>query len=198
MKRLAILICTLNEPFYIERIKRLIKELERQTEKIQDQVNYHIHDAGRSMTTGQKRNELIKNTDSEYFVFIDSDDMVVPDYVQSVLTALASSPDCVTYKGWMTTNGQRREDWTIKLGSDYVTRGGHHYRWPNHISVMKRDLVSGVLFPHITTGEDYEWSKRIHDRQLLKTEVHIDRPMYHYDFDTNKGKVPNVKITRLR
>ena len=195
--RLAILICTLNEPFYIQRLKRLQAELDRQIKQFPDQVYYTIHDAGRSMTTGQKRNELIKNTQSEYFVFIDSDDMVVSDYVSTVLNAINSGADCITYRGWMTTKGQRRQEWKIKLGSPYITVKDYHYRWPNHISVMKRDRVAHINFPHKTIGEDYDWSEQIMKKGLLKTEVHIDKLMYHYDFEPDKNPHVRVKHTRL-
>jgi glycosyltransferase involved in cell wall biosynthesis len=195
--KLAILICTLNEPFYIERLKRLQAELDRQIAPHADKVFYRIHDAGRSMTTGQKRNELIQNTNSEYFVFIDSDDMVSSDYISQILNATASSPDCITFRGHMTTDGKNKQGWTIKLGGPYITQNNYHYRWPNHISVMRRDKVAHIKFPNKTIGEDYDWSKMIHDKKLLLTECHIDREMYIYDFVTNKNN-SKVKHTRIR
>lgn len=179
MTKLAILICTL--PERADKLKRLTNSLDSQIERYKDQVYYSIHDAGRSMTTGRKRNELIQQTQSDYFVFIDDDDMVSMIYVSEILKALKYNPDVVTFKGWMTTNGTDRRDWTIKLGSKYEERDGHYYRWPNHIVPMKRELVRGVSFPEIYVQEDYQWSKKIHDLGLLKTEVHIDDYLYHYD-----------------
>lgn len=184
--KLAILICHLNEPYYNTRLKRLTTTLDRQIAKTNGEVVYRIHDAGRSMTTGRKRNELIQHSSSEYFVFIDSDDMVTSDYVQTILEAIDKGPDCITYRGYMTTSGKSREEWVIKLGSQYITKDGVHYRWPNHISVMKRSKVGHVKFPDIWKQEDYQWSQKIHALKLLKTEVHIDREMYHYDYEPNK------------
>jgi GT2 family glycosyltransferase len=177
--KLAILICTL--PERAEKLKRLTNILDPQIERFKDQVYYSIHDAGRSMTTGRKRNELINQTQSDYFVFIDDDDVVPMFYVSEILKAIEQGPDVVTFKGYITTNGENRRGWTIKLGSKYEERNGHYYRWPNHIAVMKRELVRGVSFPDITKMEDYQWSKKIHDLGLLKTEVHIDLEMYHYE-----------------
>lgn len=179
MTKLAILICTLTER--ADKLKRLTNILDPQIERYKDQVYYSIHDAGRSMTTGRKRNELIQQTQSEYFVFIDDDDIVSMCYVSEIMKALKYNPDVVTFKGWMTTNGTDRRDWTIKLGSKYEERDGHYYRWPNHIVPMRRDAVRGVSFPEIYIQEDYQWSKKINDLGLLKTEVHIDDYLYHYD-----------------
>lgn len=186
--KLAILICTLPEPFYIRKLKRLLSVLDPQVERFKDQVFYRIHDAGRSMKTGTKRNELIANTSSDYFVFIDSDDVVTSTYVSDIMSALELNPDVVTIKGWMTTDGVNRKDWTIKLGSPYTERNGHYYRWPNHIVPMKRSLVEHIKFPDITQQEDFQWSKIINDRKILKTEIHLDKQLYHYDFISPKNR----------
>lgn len=151
-------------------------------------VDYKINDAGRSMTTGAKRNLMIANSDADYFVFIDSDDMVTEEYLPEIMPAINTGVDCVTMCGWMTTDGYNKRNWTIKLGSDYVERNGHYYRWPNHISVMKRDLVKHVKFPDKVTGEDFEWSKRIMEMKLLKTEYHIPKQIYYYDFVSPRNR----------
>lgn len=183
--KLAILICTLADRR--DKLKRLLNILTPQIEKFKDQVYYSLHDAGRFMPTGRKRNELITQTQSDYFVFIDDDDIVPMYYVSEILKAIEQNPDVITFKGYMTTDGRDRRDWTIRLGSKYEERNGHYYRWPNHIVPMRRDAVRGVMFPEIWHGEDYQWSKKINDLKLLKTEVFIDKDLYHYD----KIKVAN-------
>jgi glycosyltransferase involved in cell wall biosynthesis len=177
--KLAILICTL--PDRSDKLKRLVNVLKPQIEKHSDQVFYSLHDAGRNMPTGQKRNELISQTQSDYFVFVDDDDLVPMYYVDEILKAISLGPDVITFKGWMTNNGRDRRDFTIRLDSDYTEKLGHYYRWPNHIVPMKRETVGAVRFPEIWIQEDYQWSKKIHDSRLLKTEVHINKDMYHYD-----------------
>lgn len=187
--KLSILIATLNEPFYINGLKRLNNILDPQIERYSGEVEKKINDKGRSMTTGEKRNELIKGTTGEYFVFIDSDDIIPVFYLDEVMNALESNPDVVTFKGYMTTDKTNRQNFFIRLGSGYFTKNGIHYRWPNHITVMKRERVQNVLFPHITKQEDYEWSKQIHNKKLLNSEVYIDKDLYIYDFISyNKRK----------
>lgn len=179
MNTLAILICTL--PERADKLHRLLSVLKPQVSNYLDQVYYSVHDAGRTMPTGRKRNELINQTQSDYFVFIDDDDVVSTHYVHFILEAMKQNPDVITFNGWMTTNGQDRRNWTIKLGSDYKEENGHYYRWPNHIVPMRREAVRGVMFPEIWQQEDYLWSKKIRDLGLLKTSVHIDRDLYWYD-----------------
>lgn len=176
---LAILICTL--PERVDKLNRLLSVLKPQIANYTDRVFYSLHDAGRAMPTGKKRNELISQTSSDYFVFIDDDDLISADYVESIVKAMEQGPDVITFNGWMTTNGSDKHGWTIKLGSKYEEVNGHYYRWPNHIVPMRRDAVKRIRFPEIWIQEDYQWSKRIHDLGLLKTSVHIDRELYHYD-----------------
>lgn len=192
--KLMILIPTLNEPYYINRLNRLTEILKPQVEKWHGLVDYRIHDAGRSMPTGTKRNELIKNTDSEYFVFIDSDDVIPEYYVDELMKAIEYSPDVISFIGEMTTNGKDKRDFTIKLGLKYEEKNRHYYRFCNHLCCYKRSVVEKVKFPDIWVQEDYQWSVKI--QHLLKSEVHINKKMYLYDFDSNK--VPNRNYANRR
>lgn len=184
---LSILIPTLPERYHL--LKRLTSLLERTKT---DQVEIRIHDAGRGvMTTGEKRNKLIEAATGEYFCFVDDDDMVPEYYISEMLKAIESKPDVVTFIGYMTTDKANRQNFTIKLGSEYVTRNNHHYRFPNHLCAFKRELVKHRKFPHTNIGEDYLWAVGL--QPLLKTEVHINKEMYIYEFDSKKNKPARIR-----
>lgn len=184
--KLSILIPTLPEPESITYLKRLTNILNPQVEHFPGQVEIKIHDAGRSMPTGLKRNTLIENSEGEYFVFIDCDDLVPMYYVNEMMKAVRHGPDVVTFVGEMTTNGRHGMPFTIRLGEKYEQRNGRYYRWPNHLCAFKRSVVQDVKFFPIWNQEDYLWSKQINDSKILKTEVHIPINMYHYDYWNNK------------
>lgn len=188
--RLSILIPTLPEPYSIAKLARLNAILDPQISKHSDKVEKIIHDAGRSMTTGQKRNELIARSEGDYFVQIDCDDVVSSDYVEELLKAIDQDPDVVSFRGWITEDGGRRKDFVIKLGERYEERNGVYYRYCNHLCAFKKSVVGHVRFPHIYKQEDYQWATEIHNRRLCKTEVHIEKNLYWYDFITpSKRKV---------
>lgn len=186
--KLSILIPTLPERHQL--LRRLKTILDRQKN---DNVEVIIHDAGPSMTTGEKRNRLIESCEGEYFCFIDDDDLVPEYYVSEMLSAIDHDPDVVTFIGYMTTDGQKRQGFTIKLGSEYVTRNDHHYRFPNHLCAFKKSLVQSVKFPPIKVGEDYQWAKAINDRNILRKEIHITKNMYHYDFRSKKNAAIKIR-----
>lgn len=179
-----ILICTLPERH--QKLRRLTNTLDKQISKYNGLASYKVHDGGRSMSTGTKRNQLIEQSQSEYFSFCDDDDLVSDNYVSSIMTAIESKPDVITFNGYMTTNGVNRRNFTIKLNSRYEEKNGHYYRFPNHLCVFKREKVQSIKFPDVWVQEDFQWAKQIHDRKLLKTEVHIDQDLYWYDFISTK------------
>lgn len=186
MTKLSILICTLPEERSINKLARLRSILQPQIAKVYDQVEVRHHEAGRNMPTGTKRNQLIDNCEGDYFCFVDDDDILAPTYVEDILKALESNPDCVTFNGWMTTDGKARVDFVIKLGEKYEARDGKYYRFPNHLAVMRKEKVKNVKFEDIWMAEDYRWSKQIHDMGLLKTSIHIEKDLYWYDFESKK------------
>ena len=194
--KLSILICSLPEPYYSTKLDRLMGLLKSQA--VGKSVEIIVDDAGRQTPTGTKRNNLIGRASGDYVVFVDSDDLVSDSYINDILRSLESLPDCVTMRGWMTTNGINRREWTIKLGSGYYEKDGHYYRWPNHLAVMKKSLIQNIPFPPIWQQEDYQWSKQINDRKILKTEVHIDKPIYHYDYWDKDKRHNHQTIKNIR
>lgn len=181
---ISILICTL--PERVHYLRRLLAVLEPQVARFSNEIEIRIHDAGRSMPTGTKRNAMIAQSDATHVGFIDCDDMVAHNYAESIVVAARSNPDVITFCGKMTTNGLHPVDFIIKLGEKYEERGGKYYRFPNHLTFMKKELIKDVKFPDIWQGEDYQFSKKVNDLNLLKTEVHIPEQLYFYEFRTNK------------
>lgn len=180
--KLSILIPTLPDRFnYLKRLKNII---EPQVARYPGQVEIKIHDGGRQFSTGRKRNELIALSLGDYFVQIDDDDLVPVYYVEELMRIISGpgSPDVITFKGYMLTDGRNRQNFTIRLGSKYETVDNHHYRFPNHLCCYKRSVVNNILFPDKTIQEDYDWALRVHNSKVLKTEVHIDKDMYIYEY----------------
>lgn len=145
---------------------------------------------GPEITTGEKRNDLIKRAHGEYFVFVDDDDELHPDYIKDILDAICSGADVITFNGYMTTDGADRVDFELRLRHPYkaeIRNGKEIYlRYPNHIVPMRRELVKHVKFEHITKGEDYKWATKIRELGLLKTERVIEKDLYHYKYISNK------------
>lgn len=182
--KLSILIPTLPERLHhLQNIQRLLgPQLTQEVEIITD-------DRPKNIPTGAKRNDMIERAQGEYVCSVDDDDEVSSEYISSILSAMESSPDVVTFEGWMTTNGRNYVHWIIKLGESYEARTDpdgvtRYYRFPNHLTAIKKDIAKQVKFPSIWQGEDYQWAVKI--QPLIKTSVHIPKLLYHYKFIHNK------------
>jgi hypothetical protein len=192
MSTLSLLIPTLPERYNL--LHRLQKVLLPQVDKYPGRVFVHYHDAGRHLSIGEKRNQLVQQVTTDFHVFIDDDDLVSSQYVDKILWAIDQNPDVVTFNGWMTTDGAQRKNFVIKLGERYEERQNVYYRFPNHLCPMRTSLVRQVRFPHITMQEDYQFAKSVNDRKLLKTSVHIEDFLYHYMFISNKNYAPRTRL----
>ena len=178
---LSILICTL--PNRIGYLSQLLQVLTPQgTNEVEVLVEY---DNG-SMPTGTKRNLLLKRSKGKYVVFIDDDDMVASTYIGDILKAAESNPDAIVFNGIMTTNGVEERKWYISKDYGYEAKDGAYYRYPNHIVPIRREIAMAFPFMDIRIGEDYAWATAIHNAGLIKTEVKIEKELYHYQFRTNK------------
>lgn len=149
-----------------------------------------ISDSRITPTTGEKRNDLVKWAQGKYIWFVDDDDEIPEGSIQRLIDAMLHGPDVIGINGYMTTNGTNRVDWEIRLGHPYKAveiNGKEIYlRWPNHITPMLRSVAIQFKFPHKNQREDFEWSVAVKESGLLKTQIIVNEPVYHYKFLTNK------------
>lgn len=175
---LSILIPTLEKRKPL--LNRLLKILNQQIERLKagDKVEILIESDTGQKTTGEKRNILIERAKGKYVVGIDDDDIVPNYYIEEILKAAVLDRDCMAINGTMITS--QTFSWDIRIANGYYQKGRKFYRYPNHITPIKRELAKQVKFPHITIGEDYAWATALRQKGLLKTEAIIQKPMYIY------------------
>lgn len=139
-----------------------------------------------SKTTGQKRNDLLNAAQGEYIWFIDDDDMIMPNAIHNVLTALEQKPDALAICGIMTTNGRDKKEWYISKDLEYTadySKGYEVYLRPtNHITPTKKEIAKLIKFEDKSNFEDYTYCMELKKLGLIKTEVKINEPVYHYRY----------------
>jgi glycosyltransferase involved in cell wall biosynthesis len=143
----------------------------------------------KDLSIGEKRNSLLEKARGEYVCFVDSDDWISSDYINVIMKAIESKPDCVSLRGVMTTDGERPElfEHSLKYKEWKKTNNEIKYeRYPNHLNTIKSSIAKQFKFPEKNFGEDFEYSKRIHESGLLKVESFIDQVLYYYKFIEKK------------
>jgi len=185
--KLSILICTI--PERKELFNELVLFLSGQVQG--DKLNWPIEiltaDQPRgTISIGAKRQSLLNSANGKYVVFVDDDDLPYENYIQSILTAIETGPDCVGFKIRMTTNGQNPETCIHSLqNKKWEKRNGVYLRSVTHFNPVKRELALQVGFKDMHFGEDHDYSNRL--TPLCKTEVFIDEFLFDYRY-SNKEK----------
>lgn len=185
MTLLSILICSLHSrEASLATLLRNLKDQECPEVEVLVEV-----DSG-EMTIGEKRNLLLDRSRGEYVCFIDDDDCVPADYVSAILKALTTRPDCVGFMVAFSQNGIDRGHAIHSLRFDRYGqrrlqgRKMEYERTPNHLNPVRRELAMQVRFPDASWREDTDYAERL--RPMLKSEVFIDRVLYHYLYRTRK------------
>lgn len=160
-------------------------------EKLTDKVEIITDIDGGELSIGLKRQRLIEKSKGRYVVFIDSDDWVANDYIEEIFLAMPSSPDVINFSGYMTTDNANREEFRIGKDLPYITiqdaHGKNEYlRHSNHLSIIKRQIALQIGFKDLRFAEDYDYSLRLKNSQLIKTEIFIPTALYHYRYKKNK------------
>lgn len=169
----------------------LLHELSKQTVGFEEKVEVITLIDNKEITTGAKRNELLKKATGKYIAFIDDDDRIYSRYVREILAACETDCDCVSISGLMTTNGSKPIRWQISkdFKDETVKKFNKPYylRHTNHLAPVKREIALKCGFPDKSNAEDSEYSKRLRESGLLRVEVKIEPLLYHYRFiTTNK------------
>lgn len=181
--KLSILICSVEQR--VHALNPLVKHLQEQIGDLPVEILTEVD--GGNTSIGQKRTTLLHRAKGEYIAFVDDDDWVPSYYVADIMHELAEHPDidCLGYWGVVTTDGHGRARFVHSLDyNDWFTYEGVHYRCPNHLNPVARELGLQVGFPALNHGEDHEYSSGL--LPLLETHAMLPRCMYWYRYRSDK------------
>jgi GT2 family glycosyltransferase len=179
--KLSILICTVKERKN-KFLDRLLSILIPQTENKPVEVLILTDEA--EMPIGEKRNLALSESRGKYLCFIDDDDYISSEYVDSILEKIEEDRDVIVFDAIISFDGDNPKP--VKYGIEFKYGEGPdcYYRNPNHLMVHKSEITD--FFLNIRTGEDDEWAKR--RLKKIKTQSRINKILYYYDFRTTTRK----------
>lgn len=166
--------------------RQVLAEVQRQireTPEIRVEVLWESDNG--ELTLGQKRNVLMDRCTGKYHCFIDDDDVIARDYLKVFVPMIKSGIDydCASFVGAHYMRGRFNKFFHHSL--DYPTwdeRPDRFIRSVSPMNMIKTDIVRQVRYKDIRNTEDSEFSFRLRESGLLKTEFKINpnRPIYHY------------------
>ncbi len=169
---------------------KIIRCLEGQIKDRKDIEVFGLYD-NKKMTVGGKRNALLHIARGKFTTFVDDDDRVSDDYIDSIMAAIDANPDadCIIYDIICTIkrNGIVQKEKLCKYGIEYekfgaTTPDGKNWAGkPEHRMVYNSKISKEVKFPEKNFKEDLIWTKEA--ALKIKNQVKIDKVLYYFDFD---------------
>lgn len=198
---LSVLVCsthTRRHTFAPKIQDQLFGQWEALSEADRERVQIMMLTDNKIMMLGEKRNVMVDAAQGEYVQFVDDDDRVEPDMISSVLAAIdAERPDVITFLASVTIDGGEPKTCSYRLQWRRDENTPTEYRrLPNHLCAVRRELALRAPFPALPYREDSGYSKLL--RPLLKTEHHIPRVLYHYDYSTATTEAQASRVVAAR
>ena len=140
------------------------------------------------LSVGAKRDALKCRATGDYLVFVDDDDNVAPNYVESILRLTETNPDIITFRSFYNSDNY----WSIvdmnlmHSENEQMNESVIVKRQPFHVCPIRTSIAQLHSFPDINNGEDWAWMQKV--LPDCKTQAHSDMILHQYnDFSTTSA-----------
>jgi glycosyltransferase involved in cell wall biosynthesis len=152
------------------------------------------------LSIGKKRQSLVERAQGKYLCFLDDDEDIAPNYVETLLRLCQYDADIVTFRNLTKTDHY----WTIvdmrldyqhndQANPNYITR-----RRPWHICPVKSEHAKLYEFEDSNYGEDWTWFEKV--LKHCATESHTDAVLHCYNHSSKTSeadRITNQKINEM-
>lgn len=149
------------------------------------------------LSIGKKREELIKRAEGKYLCFLDDDEDIAPNYVETLVRLCQHDRDVCTFRNLTKTDNY----WTIvdmslnyahndEANANYITR-----RSPWHICPVKTEFAKLYDFEDINYGEDWKWFEKV--LKHCANEAHTDAVIHCYNHSSKHSEADRIMKSNL-
>lgn len=129
------------------------------------------------------RQALVNSCTTDYLCFVDDDDLVSPDYVASIVSALDARTDYVGFQVQCYSDGAPIAVAYHSMEYRYWRNlRGRFERDISHINPIRTAIARKADFTVARAGmaEDRTWATQLRRARLIQTQVVVPRILYHY------------------
>ena len=147
------------------------------------------------LSVGAKRDALKCRATGEYLVFVDDDDMIAPNYLESILRLMESNPDIITFRSlyksstyWGIVDMNLNHAENEQMNDSTIVK-----RQPFHVCPIRTSIAQQHSFPDINNGEDWGWMVKV--LTDCKTQSHSDQILHQYNEFASVSEVNKIMLS---
>ena len=147
------------------------------------------------LSVGAKRDALKCKATGEYLVFVDDDDMIAPNYLESILRLMESNPDIITFRSlyksstyWGIVDMNLNHAENEQMNDSTIVK-----RQPFHVCPIRTSIAQQHSFPDINNAEDWGWMVKV--LTDCKTQSHSDQILHQYNEFASVSEVNKIMLS---
>lgn len=180
----------------VDKSEEIVNELAKMDSRIK------LYKKENEKSVSLTRNSLLKKITGEYFIFVDSDDIVSPVYIERLMKSLKSTDSDIACCGFtviknkFTRSKKLKKHYTLTrknaLNEMVLGKDGHFMVWNK---LTKTSLIKDIEFDRdLNYGEDF-----VYVFKLLQKEIkvsYISNKLYFYRL--RKGSISSKGVTESK
>jgi hypothetical protein len=143
------------------------------------------------LTIGKKRESLVRRANGKYLCFLDDDEDIAPNYVETLLRLCQDDADVITFRSFAKNDFY----WSVidmRLGSENEEATPDRIVKRNawHICPVKSEYAKLYEFPDTNYSEDWNWMEKVLTH--CKTEAHTDQIIHCYNHSSKTSEADKI------
>jgi hypothetical protein len=148
------------------------------------------------LSVGAKRDALKCRATGDYLVFVDDDDIVAPNYLESVLRLSESNPDIITFRSlyksstyWGIVDMNLNHSENEQMNDTTIVK-----RQPFHVCPIRTSIAQQHSFPDINNAEDWGWMVKVLSN--CQKQAHSDQILHQYNDFSSTSAVHEIEQSK--
>lgn len=143
------------------------------------------------LSIGKKREALLKRAEGKYICYLDSDESIAPNYVETLVRLCQFNADVCTFRNiskfdtyWCIV------DMSLKYSNDQASPDFIVRRKPWHINPVRSSFAKLYPFEDISYGEDFNWMEKVLTH--CTTEAKSESIIHQYNHSKHTSEADKI------
>lgn len=147
------------------------------------------------LSIGKKREKLVSEANGKYLCFLDDDDLIAGNYLETLVRLCNENKDVCTFRSLAKLdNYWAIIDMRLRNANEEATPDKIVSRNAWHVCPVRSKYAKVYTFDDINYGEDWKWFEKV--LKHCQTEAHTDAVIHSYQHSAQTSE--SDKITRYQ